>query len=1287
MPNLLGAAIARFPFETGPLLQLLRGTLSAVTALGGFHLFTQAFPDGFRDYDLAQDEENNNFLVLTSAIPIFAQRGTRNQFLNGSANSLALESPHGNRTEDADMIPAGTQGRVVLEPSPFVVQWAHRFSCLRYLGRILESSLPSSEVVSVFAVDRNTLAEIIDLLAVLLTSSRRVSETGDDASNASAHGVLAETSEGIGRRNGDVIAVIFDLFENGIQDSLRPMAVDGTMDLLSSCTHFIFALTSILPGRVWPFFARSGLLEMNGLGGKFADIVASTEIIIGRFEFTIGCIHVFEALVDEAVVHAVARRATSKAVTRFSGVDRLGTGVPAQVMGRVLLAFERAILDVLASFSGWRYDVMDEKLEIGARILSIFEKIIIYTQGADDSANTDLKATAMLEPAAASLLDFFLSQGSSNAPINPLLRIFSDGMTSPHSTVFLGTSRLWTQQTVAALNFCTTLLRVGILRQRSGSRIGVQLFKLLPFFVRMYGAVEAYKQPVVSLLEAMVLTVASPEEEPPSILAHLGPATAKSFVGLLSRFSKPLEDENLDVAIWNLMSAAVSNRQQWFAIQLLTGKAPKESLRKSTEEPTVEPNGRKPVLVHALDRLTTLKELPPREAAAMAEFLALAGDYWPWSIAEAKRRPNLLRCFADYLGGLDVQIPPTNAAKAKEICNTLQMASLILEFLAIYIHHNAQEGDTSFAKELLPKLGYLKENAVTVRGYNHSLHTNLKKNFEARFPGCSLSFFKRTQLRKAEFGGNYLYDIELAQRMLEYDSSWLGGKGSSGLAGEFERANLNMSVVEAQVLLFYSWRVLLLELSAVIPTETALQEVMVRVVHGGLRSSQRPDLPEFVSARLAPVRMDLVFVLMQKLAEVRSTVPEMKTVLFTAWTAIKRSDVAFELAVSGGDVTYYRPLLRILLLSLQAHADGNAAPPSRGANSVGPSDGSANGGSARLPSSAASELQLTILDVLDVVVIRGFRSLAIRIHDRAGDSSPEDMALVTAILQTALDVQRLTDGTGYHAQQISNRFAEQGTARVASTLFSWSDRLAPAGSDGDPIYGELAMLFLLALSSLPWMAEHLAVDGVLTQISNGSATDPLRRPGALRQPITDPRALRLYSIWQRALLPLCLNLLRAVGAGIAPDVAHFLNQFAPQLRQASSHSFDTKPLASLATSTSAPRTRSALVAPIITAGMTSEAHSLALLHRILHGFRAAGSAAGLLPADIPPLQDWDGPALRDDVEYWLANRDLLRDRLWPVGPAEEDMARAKPTDGCAGAESAFEQRVVADLRAVVALLS
>jgi len=421
------------------------------------------------------------------------------------------------------------------------------------------------------------------------------------------------------------------------------------------------------------------------------------------------------------------------------------------------------------------------------------------------------------------------------------------------------------------------------------------------------------------------------------------------------------------------------------------------------------------------------------------------------------------------------------------------------------------------------------------------------------------------------------------------------------------------------------------------------------VVKDCLVANNRSQLPENIFARLTQTRADFALILMQRLTEVKCTKPEFLGLLSAIWETLRNLESSFEAVLVSEVADYYRSLLKMLFLALRAHATRAQVPkkPNGTANPPSPSQPT------KIPSSSTTVR--IILDVLRQVVARGFRDLVAAIHERPTESVADDIALVTAILQACLQVP----GIEFSQTEILQYMAAFDVARVATTLFSWSDKLSV---NGDPIYGELSTLFLLELSSIPEVAEQLAVEGTMGHISNASITSYIRR-GNISSLSEGLGPQRCYSIWVRGILPLLLNILDAVGGSIAAEVAIFLNQF-PKLLQQSVEAIDV-PHSRLGTAMPPPR---------ITYLMVSEVHSLALLMYVLSTFRI--SFAGI--TDIPDVK-WDHTSVLESVDHWLTERTVLRARILPLNVRELELAKQKPLSAGTGCENRLEEKVVQEL--------
>lgn len=135
----------------------------------------------------------------------------------------------------------------------------------------------------------------------------------------------------------------------------------------------------------------------------------------------------------------------------------------------------------------------------------------------------------MLIPSASHIVDSFLSSSSSSLKFQPLLVAFLDGLGTPDSTTFLNESALWQKQVTSVLTFSRTLLLVSNYLEGQPSQLESNLFKIAPLIARLYATSDTYLKPVVTLLEALIVT-ANYGTEPPSLLGHLGQYAAKNFL-------------------------------------------------------------------------------------------------------------------------------------------------------------------------------------------------------------------------------------------------------------------------------------------------------------------------------------------------------------------------------------------------------------------------------------------------------------------------------------------------------------------------------------------------------------------------------------------------------------------------------------------------------------------------------------------------------------------------------------------------------------------------------------
>lgn len=1271
-PALLDQISVRFPYEFVPFLKLCsaltrgdnanqNGAPTFVDRLTNATQLMQQLPQQFTGYALTREEENANYVELTAPLPLFSA-GTTSNF--GGQRRLHLSVSPG-QSDGLLEIPAGTEGRIVDDNShPYVAAWKFSYSVLTYLVQHLSTYTVSNsrvEATTQQPATSESVIEIIGFFADLLHSSLQ-----------SFEGVCSpELLDGLGiNLNGgqDTVSLVLAIFEEELPRLCAEPSNEASLDLLVSCTHFLEALATIAPQRVWPWLARSRLLDGDANGGGLAAVLIGTEMVLGRYDFLLGCIRLYKLLVIDAVERSVVRKSPSRALSRFNATAPSESGTSDKIMSTILFTFGRTLASIYESSLSWKYSSLEHRPEISIAICDVFTTILQFAYGVDDAPKLSSKLTKVVAPVAEYITQLYLTKSKDGMPTNPILASLVMGA-APETTSLLSASVVsWRRQTQTTLTLADVLVRVAILTKKPWTHLEQQLFKATPLLARLYASSDTWKSQVVLLLETLVRgavriadsgengdkpdmsRLKGEQQEPPSLLGHLGPRTAKNFLNVLSQLDEPVRVIDIQTNVWNLLSAVVTCKQQWFSLFLLTGSTPRESMRSKSESAPLSRN--KALLSRALDTLTQLSlpekassQLPWEMYTAMLAFVASAQNNWSWAMGDLRKHKDFIQKLLAFLKWMAKQPRGLKSnAELLERSHQNRFASLACEILAMYLHSSRQLGDITVLKEVVPSLGYLEDNALELPSYNDSLHGNLKKNIETRFSGVTLSSLKRTTLYPEAFGRSFFYDVDLANRLLRFDNAWTGPQEGTGLAGDTEKANYNLGLIESQVQLLQSWQLLTLELSHVVNKDDRVAKMLTSVVKKCMKANAESNLPEALFGQLMILRGDLAFALLKKLVEAEVQTTETRKLLTPIWSAIRTSTADFDTVFSSEAVFYYRSLLRILYLALHFHlldASSKAADISFRSSFRG-----------TVPNSNtdfSEAISTQLLEILADTVAKGFRSLANQLHADPSSVSPSDFALLTALLQRIIAIPEMN----MWQSQAALLFANNNTIRYATSLFSWSDRLT---IHDDPIYGELSILFLLSLSSVPALAETMAVDGVLSQINTANLMNYFRKPSGMG-PFDQPA--RLYSIWVKGILPLCLNLLLSMGPPIAGEISSFLNQYPAQLSRASS-ALNSSPSSRTTTSK-------------ITLSVASETHSLALISTIIENVRKQGPKLGIQSQDVAPL-DWDRENMKEDVESWLSRKGALREKVIAMDDREVAMMGRSVGDGYE-----LEERVVGEL--------
>ncbi|EFX02676.1 nucleoporin [Grosmannia clavigera kw1407] len=1256
-------ALGRFPYEFAPFVSISR-LLSAgdgpdITDIVMEYLLqtpslTFSLPNSFTGYAMIGEDEHATATMQTTEDMLLFPTGTSRR--PGTATTM--------------VIPAGTYGRFMIDGSG-IVNMDYGHSTIALLGKWLDANVADQVGEPVLGVlEPWEAAEAIGLLVGLVRSetgkaARQTTTRQTDNTRVSAAGlaVLQEASRDLDAAK-DIVTVVCDTVDTLIQDG--PAETDsGRLAVLAACMDFLEAILELCPGRVWSYMARCQLLNTESRAGRLCILTSGSDVVAERFSFLMAALRFLSGLVDGAATSAVQRKMAggSGGSGRHVPDSNIWLGASDKTLGQVCLAVAQTVVDLHENTSTWKFATEMQRSSVVAAAVGMLGRMVVYASSlAEGVDGPESRLMGSLEAGAAFVVSSFGSTAaSSSLRFQPLLATLLAGLEqSTTATLYKRRREGMEERTVAVLKLATSLVGHG-----QGTSLGgglqAQMFQIASLPARLCGSASGtsrLRPAALELLTELVVSAATltatTASEPPSLLGYLGPHVSRAFLAVLARMDGPFGRAAERARIWRFFSTVLRHRQQWMANCLLTGRTPREALREGGERGEAEgPRlqlSADSVLAKAKGVLRRMgarqtqtspkgeekKGEETKELLAVLDFFSAAQNYWPWTIFAVRNSDG------DHLDGMRAyvrQLAPaavTARTDAEAAFGQARIAAYVAEIFAMQLYHMRQMGtEQALARDVVQDVDYYLREGVAVEGYNTSLHTNFQRNFAQRYGGLSLDQLKRSLVQPRDLGGQFYYALDLADSMLSFDGGWGGEKGRNGknrgFRLEMEMANCNLSLVDAQIALYHAWEVLLLELSVCLlpkQKDQRLPVVMLQVAEQCLTANGSGGGGGDIFGRLAQGRANLALLLLQRLAEHGLLPADGSSLLLAVWTSISSVEAPWSME----QATYYRTLLRILYVVL------------RGQRREGADDG-------KTTNSDANDISTTqtVLTILDRVVAAGFRTLVGQVHDVEAEPRPDDMALLTAVLQACLCVP----GIGQCHAQVLNIMAAHDVLRAAESLFSWSDRV---GGGGDPVYGELSLLFLLELSALPVVAEQLACDGFLGHFVAAGLATHMRRPGV--EPMADvPAAQRCYGIWAKAVLPLLLNVLVALGASIAPEVAYVLNQF-PSLLEGSVQRFEVGEERMGQKSTA--RDSLTLLA-------VSEIHSLALLTQVLAALRVNHAR------DIPAV-GWDAAPVRESVDFWLARPKLLRERLVPLGGRESEWRTLEPVQAGGPAENRLEEK-------------
>ena len=1036
-------AALRFPVALKPFLKLAQclGGRNAFEVVAKMGTFMQELPRSFRNYSFVKD---------TSTIQL--------------NTDITLIPANRNDPSSALVLPVGTKGQTHSFNNTRYAIWQFHYNGWTYLCRALEQSSSlnsySEDCVDIVNLINNTLShlELQDANALLTICSEELV-------------------------TGDIVELLFRVLDDS--SYLRDTA------LAKACIDFAITLSALYPDRVWSYLGRSKLLERNGQEGLMAIMLGSTEIVSGKYAFTLSILDLVRHLIDSVISGTLTTRVSTK--------------VQSQIMSK----FMAHVIALFESFAFWAYTDARQKVKIATDCVAIFSLVLRYSLDIDESAKPQDKVTFVLAPAVDILSNQFLS--TSKVVMRTLQPLLSNIESISWATINLDSEfPLSTDEMdwmYSALKFSADVVRARPALGLPPSMLEKNLYVLAPHLALLYTRYSCLRAVVIDVFIAIV-SVEWPTTEQPSLLAHLGIHAHMFISNLTGSLENSLENEDTITKIAICFSSIIKSQQEGLSILLLTGR----DTRKTSK---IEPETTS--LLQVIEKKVAATKKQYAQDLMYHLLSSMAAAYSNWKLGAFTSREELTEALITFIKDANTansQVQdPAESRLEWSFQNAIADKSLLI--LAIQLYKSGSSAIQKFVDYAKNEdtLAQVSKVFLNVKGFRSSLHGNLVRNFAAKWPALGgIKRFSKSRVLPLTFGTSYLYDLEILDRVLGDQNAW------TGYRKEVINANLNYSWIDSQLTLVKAWCTVCTSLATVASTQkdTKLLQQLDKVSNIAIENILDEDYSIPILRDAVRQRVDLNFVIKYQLSKAKMLSPDVYAFV-NMFKLLIGSDFEFlrSISVSGTADTAgacYRQLLRAILISLDSFKDASAG---------------------------NFQLMQAVHGLFDAVIIKGMKSAVHAAIEEKSSDAAEDMVLIISTLQKCL----LIPGVASIFPVVTSLMTESDCGKSVMSLYSYAQNIID--QDDEWAFGELALAYLLEWLNIDTMADHLVSSGLLSVLMESPVSMHIQNGGI--RPTTAPK---LHSLWVKGILPLALVILQRLGYRIAQEILLLIDFFGDQIRYA-----------------------------------------------------------------------------------------------------------------------------------------
>ena len=881
--SLLETSLARFPHESVTTLQLLHGLVGssrptqpgfvfAMARLHRMHGFTHSATGSFGSFHTIHEEENMNLVGLQSdALMVYGGASSMLPFSisKASYNDLAVRR--------------GTEGTVISESTPTIVLWHHDYSAFKLFGSWIDVYRSGVLDRDLDSVDSSVeiIAQVIHLLGKVVAK---------ESTHGSMENILSVLDEVAGqiRHNSDIISTILDICQMEMS-SLRLIPSPASCEVVIACLRLMAALCSVFADRIWLAIPQDFFLD-----GLLLDSVLRSDLKTSstlKLEFFEAYITLYESLVLTAM--ATPRSPHSKSQQHRNVVFQ--SPVSRRIIDKRLSEFT----DHICEFMHQLLDLPEAVSIRGTESIKTFIasiKIVLLLGCKPPLVNGSLESPRYVLTTSATIIAQKVTSVFEGSRMPLTIRVLLHFM---KLEAFEQRNRSVICKTIVdTLQLMTSLLHATrIVPSKDGTSFELYMMKLSPIFVRLVGPDEV-GMASMGLLDAL-LQGSNRTDSNISLLSCLGADSALLLCQNLQKIACNSMESQGAISAWNLIATLFAGQQQWFASQLLTGSNA-QSMRPlpcntSNQDHVRQIKQPLSVFTTATQLLMDIDNLSPNVASAILNTVVTALQNWSWAQSQIALSSDFYNVLFTHVAHMEISSTPTAIEPHK-----LEIAAHICHIAVIYLHKARAVKDNAKITILIPLIIWLEKHAVDCNAFNRSLHANLERNVASKYRPWTLRDLKRSTTTDIAFGEDFVYDLDLADLVMGVCSR------EDPFLAEIVRANVNLSIIQAQLDLFHAFKEMCVEQCGFLVQNQQVQKVMVNIIRKCLLANAEPLPQEALFEGLLQSRLELVLGLLRALVGVRARGINSLALLDVVWQSIDAHGLSYENAMSDDYVPTFR---------------------------------------------------------------------------------------------------------------------------------------------------------------------------------------------------------------------------------------------------------------------------------------------------------------------------------------------------------------------------------------------